>query len=127
MLGADANKQRAIETEVVVIGGGIAGLTAASELAAAGTDVAVLEARDLVGGRTWNTELGGESNEQGGDQPEQRGVDRHRGNRDRDDCTPAREGSRLGRQGCSHGGEALLHSRIRTPGGDQRVWIGCWR
>ena len=30
--------------------------------------------------------------EQGGDQPEQRGVDRHRGNRDRDDCAPAREG-----------------------------------
>jgi putrescine oxidase len=66
MLGADANKQRTIETEVVVIGGGIAGLTAASELAAAGTDVAVLEARDRVGGRTWNTEIGGEANELGG-------------------------------------------------------------
>jgi putrescine oxidase len=66
MLGTDANKQRTIETEVVVIGGGIAGLTAASELAAAGTDVAVLEARDRVGGRTWNTEIGGEANELGG-------------------------------------------------------------
>ena len=62
----DANEQRTIETEVVVIGGGIAGLTAASELAAAGTDVAVLEARDRVGGRTWNTEIGGEANELGG-------------------------------------------------------------
>jgi putrescine oxidase len=66
MLGTDANKQRTIETEVVVIGGGIAGLTAASELAAAGTDVAVLEARDRVGGRTWNTKIGGEANELGG-------------------------------------------------------------
>jgi putrescine oxidase len=66
MLGTDANKQRTIETEVVVIGGGIAGLTAASELAVAGTDVAVLEARDRVGGRTWNTEIGGEANELGG-------------------------------------------------------------
>jgi monoamine oxidase len=62
----DANEQRTIETEVVVIGGGIAGLTAATELAAAGTDVAVLEARDRVGGRTWNTEIGGEANELGG-------------------------------------------------------------
>ena len=66
MLVTDANEQRTIETEVVVIGGGIAGLTAATELAAAGTDVAVLEARDRVGGRTWNTEIGGEANELGG-------------------------------------------------------------
>src|SRR5262249_7716457 len=66
MPGADANKRRAIETEVVVVGGGIAGLTAASELAAAGIDTVVLEARDRVGGRTWNTEIGGEANELGG-------------------------------------------------------------
>src|SRR5262249_37169988 len=66
MPGADANKRRAIETEVVVVGGGIAGLTAASELAGAGIDSAVLEARDRVGGRTWNTEIGGEANELGG-------------------------------------------------------------
>jgi putrescine oxidase len=66
MLGTDANKQRTIETEVVVVGGGIAGLTAATELATAGTDVAVLEARDRVGGRTWNTEIGGEANKLGG-------------------------------------------------------------
>jgi putrescine oxidase len=57
---------RAIETEVAVVGGGIAGLTAASALDAEGVDVAVLEARDRVGGRTWNTEIGGEANELGG-------------------------------------------------------------
>src|SRR4029077_15240858 len=57
---------RRIETEVIVIGGGIAGLTAATELAAAGSEVLVLEARDRVGGRTWNTEIGGEANELGG-------------------------------------------------------------
>lgn len=66
MLGTDAKRQRMIETEVVVIGGGIAGLTAATELAAGGSDVAVLEARDRVGGRTWNIEIGGEANELGG-------------------------------------------------------------
>jgi putrescine oxidase len=57
---------RVIETEVVVVGAGIAGLTAASTLAGQGIDVVVLEARDRVGGRTWNTEIGGEANELGG-------------------------------------------------------------
>ncbi len=60
------NAERAIETEVAVVGAGIAGLTAASTLAREGIDVAVLEARDRVGGRTWNTEIGGEANELGG-------------------------------------------------------------
>ncbi len=57
---------RTVETEVAVVGAGIAGLTAASTLAREGVDVAVLEARDRVGGRTWNTEIGGEANELGG-------------------------------------------------------------
>src|SRR5262245_18128795 len=58
--------ENTIETEVAVVGGGIAGLTAAHELTKAGVDVAVIEARDRVGGRTWNTEIGGEANELGG-------------------------------------------------------------
>jgi monoamine oxidase len=39
---------------VVVIGAGLAGLVAADELAAAGAEVVVLEARDRVGGRVWS-------------------------------------------------------------------------
>ena len=36
-------------------------------LVAEGRDVVVLEARDRVGGRLWNTEIGGEANELGGE------------------------------------------------------------
>ena len=43
------------ECEVLVIGAGYAGLSAARELARAGVDVAVVEARDRVGGRVWTT------------------------------------------------------------------------
>jgi putrescine oxidase len=58
--------ERTIETEVAVVGAGIAGLSAAAKLAGEGVDVVVLEARDRVGGRLWNTEIGGEANELGG-------------------------------------------------------------
>jgi putrescine oxidase len=54
------------DADVVVIGAGITGLTAATRLLAAGQEVVVLEARDRVGGRLWNTELGGDANELGG-------------------------------------------------------------
>ncbi len=40
-------------TDVVVIGAGAAGIAAARSLVAAGREVAVLEARDRVGGRVW--------------------------------------------------------------------------
>ncbi|MPZ28728.1 MAG: NAD(P)-binding protein [Micromonosporaceae bacterium] len=42
---------------VVVVGAGLAGLTAADDLAAAGADLTVLEARDRVGGRTHGIEV----------------------------------------------------------------------
>jgi monoamine oxidase len=44
--------------DVAVVGAGIAGLVAARGLADAGKDVVVLEARDRVGGRVLNHELG---------------------------------------------------------------------
>ncbi len=44
---------------VVVVGAGLAGLTAASDLAARGHSVIVLEARERVGGRTLNHPVGG--------------------------------------------------------------------
>ncbi|MEX2393654.1 MAG: flavin monoamine oxidase family protein [Actinomycetota bacterium] len=46
-------------TDVVIVGAGIAGFVAARRLVAQGTDVVVVEARDRVGGRTLNYDLGG--------------------------------------------------------------------
>jgi len=43
--------------DVAVLGAGLAGLSAARDLAAAGADVAVLEARNRAGGRVEQTEL----------------------------------------------------------------------
>ncbi|MBE7246903.1 MAG: FAD-dependent oxidoreductase, partial [Actinomycetospora chiangmaiensis] len=45
--------------DVVVIGAGAAGIAAARTLVAAGMSVAVLEARDRVGGRAWTVSLRG--------------------------------------------------------------------
>ncbi|TDN91959.1 NAD(P)/FAD-dependent oxidoreductase [Microbacterium sp. BK668] len=52
--------------DVVVIGAGAAGLTAANELKKAGLSVAVLEARDRVGGRLWTDVIDGAMLEIGG-------------------------------------------------------------
>lgn len=48
-----------LDADVVVVGAGIAGLTAARRLKSAGTSVLVCEARDRVGGRMLNADVGG--------------------------------------------------------------------
>ena len=48
-----------MDADVVVIGGGFAGLVAARDLRDAGRSVVVLEARDRLGGRTWYREIPG--------------------------------------------------------------------
>ena len=50
----------------IVVGAGVSGLTAAHDLAAAGCDVVVLEARDRIGGRTWTHEIAGTPVDLGG-------------------------------------------------------------
>ncbi len=53
--------------DVIVVGGGFAGLTAAREIVKAGRSVMVIEARDRVGGRVLNHTLpGGDQSEAGG-------------------------------------------------------------
>jgi monoamine oxidase len=47
------------EADVVVIGAGLAGLTAARRLTAQGASVVVVEARERVGGRVLNEDIGG--------------------------------------------------------------------
>lgn len=55
-------------TDVVVVGAGVAGLTAARTMALAGADVTVVEARSRAGGRTWSELLAnGHIAERGGE------------------------------------------------------------
>ena len=53
--------------DAIVIGAGLAGVTAARELRAKGLDVLVLEARDRTGGRTWTNTFNGVTIELGGE------------------------------------------------------------
>jgi len=56
---AAARTAKPRRADVIVVGAGLSGLQAATDIAAKGKSVIVVEARDRVGGRTLNHKLGG--------------------------------------------------------------------
>jgi monoamine oxidase len=66
VLGRRAVEPRTERVDVVVIGGGLSGLSCARRLLAGGATVRVLEARDRVGGRTLSRRLGAGTFDLGG-------------------------------------------------------------
>ena len=66
LVGPQVNPEPAGPIDVVVVGAGVAGLVTAHRLAEAGCDVAVLEARDRVGGRVFGADVAGAQVEFGG-------------------------------------------------------------
>ena len=63
---ARPTSRRSPAVDVLVLGAGFAGLTAARELAQRGLSVRILEARDRIGGRTWYADGLGRGLELGG-------------------------------------------------------------
>ena len=66
---ATVNSQKLVENEeydVIIIGAGFAGLTAARELSLRGRKVLIVEARDRIGGRTFTAQLENQNFEIGG-------------------------------------------------------------
>jgi monoamine oxidase len=57
--GKPKNRRRRRRADVIVVGAGLAGLTAAREVLRGGHSVLILEARNRVGGRTLNHKIGG--------------------------------------------------------------------
>ncbi|MGP4052530.1 FAD-dependent oxidoreductase [Streptomyces sp. 2A115] len=55
-----------VDNDVIVIGAGFAGVTAARELSAMGLRTLILEGRKRIGGRVWTTTFAGEQVELGG-------------------------------------------------------------
>lgn len=66
--GGDTTGATQLDVDVVVVGGGLSGLTAARSLSHAGYSVRLFEARDLVGGRTKDWDLGNGAVAEGGAQ-----------------------------------------------------------
>src|SRR5436305_6060607 len=65
-LAANSRKKPTRHVDVVVVGAGLAGLTAARELVKAGKKVVVIEADKRVGGRVLNIDIGGGKITEGG-------------------------------------------------------------
>src|SRR5688572_30510812 len=63
---ATASADTLAEADVVIVGGGLAGLTAARDLVDGGWSVILLEARDRPGGRVYGLPLGDGSTSEGG-------------------------------------------------------------